>query len=141
MRAHTEYLTFHTKKRRDLVHLTPQLDRGNPPGTVEQVLVAEATYQQSDLIARCEAGADGIQLRTTLVRQRFYLLIEAACSPIGAADCQRGEELRVGELRQRLAEPHFGAAEQGAVFADALQGDELRRLQQTAERRADGRAG
>jgi secondary thiamine-phosphate synthase enzyme len=26
MRAHTEYLTFHTKKRRDLVHLTPQLE-------------------------------------------------------------------------------------------------------------------
>jgi secondary thiamine-phosphate synthase enzyme len=25
MRAHTEYLTFHTKKRRDLVHLTPTL--------------------------------------------------------------------------------------------------------------------
>jgi secondary thiamine-phosphate synthase enzyme len=26
MRTHTEYLTFHTKKRRELVHLTPQLD-------------------------------------------------------------------------------------------------------------------
>src|SRR5579871_342375 len=26
MRAHTEYLTFRTKKRRDLVHLTPSLD-------------------------------------------------------------------------------------------------------------------
>ncbi len=25
MRAHTEYLTFHTKKRRELVHLTPTL--------------------------------------------------------------------------------------------------------------------
>src|SRR5215472_16675515 len=25
MRAHTEYLSFHTKKRRDLVHLTPML--------------------------------------------------------------------------------------------------------------------
>jgi len=26
MRAHTEYLTFHTKKRRELVHLTPMLE-------------------------------------------------------------------------------------------------------------------
>jgi secondary thiamine-phosphate synthase enzyme len=26
MKAHTEYLTFHTKKRRELVHLTPALD-------------------------------------------------------------------------------------------------------------------
>ena len=26
MKAHTEYLTFHTKKRRDLVHLTPTLE-------------------------------------------------------------------------------------------------------------------
>ncbi len=26
MRAHTEYLTFHTKKRRELVHLTPTLE-------------------------------------------------------------------------------------------------------------------
>jgi secondary thiamine-phosphate synthase enzyme len=26
MKAHTEYLTFHTKKRRELVHLTPTLD-------------------------------------------------------------------------------------------------------------------
>lgn len=25
MKAHTEYLTFHTKKRRELVHLTPTL--------------------------------------------------------------------------------------------------------------------
>jgi secondary thiamine-phosphate synthase enzyme len=25
MKSHTEYLTFHTKKRRELVHLTPQL--------------------------------------------------------------------------------------------------------------------
>ena len=27
MRAHTEYLTFHTKKRRELVHLTPTLEK------------------------------------------------------------------------------------------------------------------
>ena len=27
MRAHTEYLTFHTKKRRELVHLTPTLEQ------------------------------------------------------------------------------------------------------------------
>jgi len=27
MRAHTEYLSFHTKKRRDLVHLTPMLEQ------------------------------------------------------------------------------------------------------------------
>ena len=26
MKAHTEYLTFHTKKRRELVHLTPRLE-------------------------------------------------------------------------------------------------------------------
>ncbi len=26
MRAHTEYLMFHTKKRRELVHLTPELE-------------------------------------------------------------------------------------------------------------------
>jgi thiamine phosphate synthase YjbQ (UPF0047 family) len=26
MKAHTEYLTFHTKKRRELVHLTPVLE-------------------------------------------------------------------------------------------------------------------
>jgi secondary thiamine-phosphate synthase enzyme len=26
MRTHTEYLTFHTKKRRELVHLTPKLE-------------------------------------------------------------------------------------------------------------------
>ncbi len=26
MNAHTEYLTFHTKKRRELVHLTPKLE-------------------------------------------------------------------------------------------------------------------
>jgi len=26
VKAHTEYLTFHTKKRRDLVHLTPTLE-------------------------------------------------------------------------------------------------------------------
>jgi secondary thiamine-phosphate synthase enzyme len=26
MHTHTEYLTFHTKKRRELVHLTPKLD-------------------------------------------------------------------------------------------------------------------
>jgi secondary thiamine-phosphate synthase enzyme len=26
MRSHTEYLTFHTKKRRELVHLTPTLE-------------------------------------------------------------------------------------------------------------------
>ena len=26
MRAHTEYLTFHTKKKRELVHLTPTLE-------------------------------------------------------------------------------------------------------------------
>jgi secondary thiamine-phosphate synthase enzyme len=26
MKAHTEYLTFHTKKRRELVHLTPTLE-------------------------------------------------------------------------------------------------------------------
>ena len=26
MRAHTEYLTFHTKKRRELVHITPELE-------------------------------------------------------------------------------------------------------------------
>ena len=26
MRAHTEYFTFHTKKRRELVHLTPRLE-------------------------------------------------------------------------------------------------------------------
>ena len=26
MRAHTEYLTFHTKKRRELIHLTPTLE-------------------------------------------------------------------------------------------------------------------
>jgi secondary thiamine-phosphate synthase enzyme len=27
MKAHTEYLTFHTKKHRELVHLTPQLEQ------------------------------------------------------------------------------------------------------------------
>jgi secondary thiamine-phosphate synthase enzyme len=27
MRAHTEYLTFHTKKKRELVHLTPTLEQ------------------------------------------------------------------------------------------------------------------
>jgi secondary thiamine-phosphate synthase enzyme len=27
MKAHTEYLTFHTKKRRELVHLTPTLEK------------------------------------------------------------------------------------------------------------------
>ena len=27
MKAHTEYLTFHTKKRRELVHLTPTLEQ------------------------------------------------------------------------------------------------------------------
>jgi secondary thiamine-phosphate synthase enzyme len=27
MRAHTEYLVFHTKKRRELVHLTPRLEQ------------------------------------------------------------------------------------------------------------------
>jgi secondary thiamine-phosphate synthase enzyme len=27
MRAHTEYLTFHTKNRRELVHLTPTLEK------------------------------------------------------------------------------------------------------------------
>jgi len=27
MRAHTEYLTFHTKQRRELVHLTPTLEK------------------------------------------------------------------------------------------------------------------
>jgi secondary thiamine-phosphate synthase enzyme len=27
MRAHTEYLVFHTKKRRELVHLTPALEK------------------------------------------------------------------------------------------------------------------
>ena len=27
MRAHTEYLTFHTKSRRELVHLTPTLEQ------------------------------------------------------------------------------------------------------------------
>ncbi len=27
MRTHTEYLTYHTKKRRDLVHLTPTLEQ------------------------------------------------------------------------------------------------------------------
>ena len=27
MRSHTEYLTFHTKKRRELVHLTPTLEK------------------------------------------------------------------------------------------------------------------
>ena len=26
MKSHAEYLTFHTKKRRELVHLTPQLE-------------------------------------------------------------------------------------------------------------------
>jgi len=26
VKAHTEYLTFHTKKRRELVHLTPRLE-------------------------------------------------------------------------------------------------------------------
>jgi len=26
MKSHTEYFTFHTKKRRELVHLTPQLE-------------------------------------------------------------------------------------------------------------------
>jgi secondary thiamine-phosphate synthase enzyme len=26
MRAHTEYLTFHTQKKRELVHLTPKLE-------------------------------------------------------------------------------------------------------------------
>jgi len=26
MKSHTEYLTFHTKKRRELVHLTPTLE-------------------------------------------------------------------------------------------------------------------
>jgi secondary thiamine-phosphate synthase enzyme len=27
MKSHTEYLTFHTKKRRELIHLTPQLEQ------------------------------------------------------------------------------------------------------------------
>jgi secondary thiamine-phosphate synthase enzyme len=27
MKAHTEYFTFHTKKRRELVHLTPRLEQ------------------------------------------------------------------------------------------------------------------
>jgi secondary thiamine-phosphate synthase enzyme len=27
MKSHTEYLTFHTKKRRELVHLTPTLEK------------------------------------------------------------------------------------------------------------------
>ena len=27
MKSHTEYLTFNTKKRRDLIHLTPQLEQ------------------------------------------------------------------------------------------------------------------
>ncbi len=27
MRAHTEYLTFHTQKKRELVHLTPKLEQ------------------------------------------------------------------------------------------------------------------
>ncbi len=27
MKAHTEYLTFHTQKRRELVHLTPMLEK------------------------------------------------------------------------------------------------------------------
>jgi secondary thiamine-phosphate synthase enzyme len=27
MKSHTEYLTFHTKKRRELVHLTPTLEQ------------------------------------------------------------------------------------------------------------------
>ena len=26
MKAHTEHLTFHTKKKRELVHLTPTLE-------------------------------------------------------------------------------------------------------------------
>ncbi len=26
MKAHTEYLTFHTKKKRELIHLTPRLE-------------------------------------------------------------------------------------------------------------------
>ena len=27
MKAHTEYFTFHTKKRRELIHLTPRLEQ------------------------------------------------------------------------------------------------------------------
>jgi secondary thiamine-phosphate synthase enzyme len=27
MKSHTEYLTFHTKKKRELIHLTPQLEQ------------------------------------------------------------------------------------------------------------------
>ena len=47
MRTHTEYLTFHTKKRRELVHLTPKVDEilargGLQEGLTRSVLVGES---------------------------------------------------------------------------------------------------
>ncbi len=42
MRAHTEYLTFHTNKRRDLVHLTP---------TLEQILAASGVSEGFMLVS------------------------------------------------------------------------------------------
>lgn len=36
MKAHTEYFTFHTKKKRELVHLTPQLSEVLGRSTIQE---------------------------------------------------------------------------------------------------------
>jgi secondary thiamine-phosphate synthase enzyme len=36
MKVHTEYFTFHAKKRRDLIHLTPQLEQVRSRSGIEE---------------------------------------------------------------------------------------------------------
>ncbi len=36
MRSHTEYLTFHTKSRRELIHLTPRLEKILAASSIEE---------------------------------------------------------------------------------------------------------
>jgi secondary thiamine-phosphate synthase enzyme len=45
MRAHTEYLTFHTKARRELIHLTPKLEEIlKASGLVEGFMLVSAMH-------------------------------------------------------------------------------------------------
>jgi secondary thiamine-phosphate synthase enzyme len=39
VKAHTEYLKFHTKKRRDYIHITPQVEAAVKKSSVEEGLV------------------------------------------------------------------------------------------------------
>jgi secondary thiamine-phosphate synthase enzyme len=57
MKSHTEYLTFHTKKKRELVHLTPQLEQIQAKsGIVEGFMLVSAMHITAGVFVNDDEG-------------------------------------------------------------------------------------